>query len=71
MSKDRPIEPANLTVREAARYLGVSPATLNAWRSRGTGPEYLKLGGKVFYPVRLLDAYCDAHIVRPGAGDSK
>lgn len=29
---------------EAAKYLGVSVATLAQWRWRGTGPKYCKLG---------------------------
>lgn len=29
---------------EASRLLGISVATLNTWRSRGGGPEFIKVG---------------------------
>lgn len=35
---------AALREKEAAAMLGVSPKTLQAWRWKGTGPEYMKLG---------------------------
>ena len=35
-----------LTTPETARLLGVAVGTLNNWRSRREGPQYLKLGGK-------------------------
>lgn len=30
--------------------IGISHATLATWRHFGTGPHYLKLGGRVLYP---------------------
>ena len=34
----------------AARWQGtVKIATLTTWRSRGTGPKFVKLGGRVVY----------------------
>ena len=38
-----------LTAGDAAFYLRLSIHTLNAKRSAGTGPIFLKLGGRVFY----------------------
>ena len=37
-----------LTTRQAADFLGVSPATLEYWRSRrpGQGPPYFRLGAR-------------------------
>jgi predicted site-specific integrase-resolvase len=47
MQKDqqnRQVGVAALKEREAAILLGVSTKTLQAWRWKGTGPEYMKLG---------------------------
>lgn len=38
-----------LTSDEAARLLRLRPATLRAWRCRGTGPPYHKVGDLVRY----------------------
>lgn len=35
----------------------VTVATLATWRSRGNGPPYVKVGGKVLYRVADLEAY--------------
>ena len=32
--------------REAAAFIGVSPATLENWRVRGEGPAFIKTPGK-------------------------
>lgn len=40
---------------EASRITGVPACTLATWRSRGGGPEFLKLGGRtVRYQRRAL-----------------
>jgi hypothetical protein len=49
MSEETILTPAQLS----ERYDGVSVKTLANWRSRGTGPVFTKIGGKVFY--RLPD----------------
>ena len=38
-----------LTEREVAEQLGLSVATLRAWRHRGKGPRFLRLGRSVRY----------------------
>jgi excisionase family DNA binding protein len=45
---------------EAAEYLGVSPATLEAWRCRGGSPIFLKLGKAVRYSKKSLDTFTAA-----------
>lgn len=35
----------------------ISPKTLANWRTRGQGPEWTKLGGRVVYPLHLVVAY--------------
>lgn len=42
---------------EAATRLNVKPATLEAWRTRGEGPEFVKLGKAVRYSDESLDNY--------------
>ena len=45
-----------LTEREVADMLGLSVATLRAWRHRGRGPRFLRLGRSVRYlPSDLAD----------------
>lgn len=49
-----------LTLDRAADYLGLSPRTLRAWRSRGEGPPTAILGGRIYYRVADLEEYIDA-----------
>jgi hypothetical protein len=46
--------------REAATYLGLSPRTLEGWAVRGSGPRMLKLGSRVVYRRRDLEAWLAA-----------
>ena len=48
-----------LDTREAAKYLRLR-ATLERWRSVGGGPTHRKLGGRVVYAQRELDAFAEA-----------
>jgi predicted DNA-binding transcriptional regulator AlpA len=55
-----------LTEREVSDLLGLSVATLRAWRHRGQGPRFLRLGRAVRYlPADLEDfvraSAVDAH----------
>jgi predicted DNA-binding transcriptional regulator AlpA len=40
-----------LRTEEAAHLMGLSRRTLEKHRTYGTGPRYLKLGGRVVYKV--------------------
>ena len=40
-----------------AKYLGVTPGTLRAWRCQGKGPEYIKIGATVFYDRNVVDQW--------------
>lgn len=42
---------------DAAKYLGLTKATLEAWRTRGGGPRFLKLGKAVRYRKEDLDTF--------------
>lgn len=46
-----------LTTSEAAAYLSVTPQTLARWRVDGSGPEYIKLNGKVLYLEEKIVEY--------------
>lgn len=48
---------------EAATYMQVSKSLLSKQRFTGTGPRYLKLGGRIFYRIRDLDEYLNSCIV--------
>lgn len=43
--------------REVAAYLKVSESTLSRWRSAGTGPPCLRLGGIARYRFGAVDAW--------------
>lgn len=51
---------AYLTPAEAAAYLRMSEGTLANWRSRGTGPRYVIMVGKVRYAAADLVAWMAA-----------
>lgn len=42
---------------EFARQARLSPRTVNAWRSRGRGPDFVKVGGKVYYRQSAIDRW--------------
>lgn len=48
-----------LTAKELAeRWRNiVSPQALANWRSEGRGPAFVKIGGRVLYPIRDVLAY--------------
>ena len=45
---------------EVAAYLGVSEDTLARWRSSGEGPASIRVGQRVAYTERAVDAYITA-----------
>ena len=51
-----PLRPL-LTERQAAEFLAVSPRTLQAWRVKGGGPSFLKIGASVRYAPADLSAW--------------
>jgi hypothetical protein len=51
--------PRYLRTAEAARYLSLSPRTLEKHRTYGTGPTYRKIGGRVVYAVADLNTWAD------------
>ena len=47
----------HLNQRELAKRWGISPRTLERWRSIGFGPAFLKLGGRVAYRLSDIEAF--------------
>lgn len=56
-----------LTEREVSDLLGLSVATLRAWRHRGQGPRFLRLGRAVRYLPADLEDFVKASAVDAGA----
>jgi len=54
---------APLKTADAAILAGVSPKTLENLRYLGGGPKYLKLGRRVVYDPRDIEAWKDQHRV--------
>ena len=52
-----------LTEREVAERLGLSVATLRAWRHRSKGPRFLRLGRSVRYLPSDVDEFVRASAV--------
>ena len=47
---------------ELSRRWRLSPRTLERWRYHGTGPQYLKVGGRVVYRLDDIEAFEAARI---------
>lgn len=52
-----PHERRVLSETELAQRWGVSPKTLQRWRTEGRGPKYLKLSKRVTYPLDAITEY--------------
>jgi len=51
-----------LTQVDLAERWHVSPRTLERWRSRGIGPRWIALPGRVLYRIEDVLAYEQAHL---------
>ena len=56
-----------LSETEVAERLGVSPFTVRAWRQRGHGPRFMKMGRAVRYRPEDIAAYKEMALVDPAA----
>ena len=56
---------ANLRVRQAAEYIGLSKSFLDKARLTGTGPVFAKLGASVVYSTDDLDTWVASRRVVP------
>jgi len=55
--------PTTLAERDAAQYIGYSPAYLRKCRRTGHGPAYIRVGRSIRYRIKDLDAWLEAHRV--------
>lgn len=54
-----------LNTRQAAEYIGYkNPQTLVNQRAKRVGPNYIKIGRRIVYDLRDLEAYLDARRVK-------
>lgn len=51
------VVPVYLNQVELAARFRVSPRTLERWRWLKTGPNYIKLGGKIVYALDDVESY--------------
>ncbi len=51
-----------LTELEAAKRLNLKPRTLQAWRNRGGGPPFAKLGSSIRYPLPALNRWVEERV---------
>jgi predicted DNA-binding transcriptional regulator AlpA len=60
-----------LSDAQVAERLGVSPFTVRAWRHKGMGPRFMKMGRAVRYRARDVEAFEQMALVDPTktAGD--
>lgn len=54
---DLPTVAGLLTPEQVAEALGTTTKTLANWRSRRTGPSYVRVAGRVYYPRAAYDAF--------------
>ena len=47
----------HLDQRHLARRWAMSPRTLERWRWTGEGPRYLRIGGRIVYRMRDIEAF--------------
>jgi hypothetical protein len=52
---------------ELSRRWRLSPRTLERWRFKGTGPHYLKVGGRVVYRLVDVEAFEAERLLATGA----
>jgi hypothetical protein len=52
----------HLSQRDLAKRWRLSPRTLERWRFRGTGPRFLKLGGRCVYRLEDVEAFESAQL---------
>ncbi|WP_084404752.1 helix-turn-helix domain-containing protein [Pseudovibrio sp. Ad13] len=51
-----------ITEAAAADYLGISIRTIQAWRVRGGGPSYVKMGKSVRYRPSDIQNWIESHL---------
>ena len=57
--------------KELANRWGISNATLERWRWQGIGPSYLKIGGRIRYPIHAVEQYEAQHMYSSASTSKK
>jgi len=60
--------PEYVSPSEASALTSIPLKTLEAMRSKRTGPPYVKIGSSVRYPLRDLRAWMQSHLVQTEGG---
>jgi len=60
-----------LTTKQAAWMATMEPGTFVKWRSRGKGPRFVKLGGKVRYRRSDVLEFIERGVVDPAKARGK
>ena len=60
-----------MDTKAAAELLHISQRTLDNWRTRNRGPRYLKIGHKIFYGAKDVEAFLDRGVEVVGTVDSQ
>ncbi|GAA2817395.1 helix-turn-helix transcriptional regulator [Kribbella solani] len=50
-----------ISAPELAAYLDVHIKTLRNWRRDGKGPDFIRIGGRVFYSRPVVQAWIEAN----------
>ena len=53
---------AYLLEKELAARWRITQSTLQRWRYRGMGPNFVKLSGRVLYPASVVETYERQHL---------
>mgnify|MGYP001562528755 FL=1 len=57
-----------LTTEQLAERWGISPQTLENWRSSKKGPDYVKMGGVIVYRLEDVRRYEVDNLIKIGGG---
>ncbi len=56
----------HLSEKALARRWDISHRTLQRWRSEGNGLQYVRIGGRIRYPLDIIEAYEAEHTTEAG-----
>ena len=55
-----------ITREDLAAKLGVQPDTLARWSTQGIGPEFVKIGRRVFYDESTVREWLKTRVIKKG-----
>ena len=54
-----------LTEADFGRLTGTTQLTRESWRKRGTGPAFVRLGNRVYYPRAAVKEFIESKLRHP------